>query len=149
MLDLNKLEKELNSISEDTDKESLMDFIKTLQLKIKEENRRIKYPFELFGIECGYGWYGLVLPLYFAIQKYNKDKFESEQIHIDQIKEKFGELRFYISNAPEEFQDWASRIEDESYKVCEFCGSTTDVTTEGRGWITTQCKQCRNKKNHN
>lgn len=149
MLDLNKLEKELNSISEDTDKESLMDFIKTLQLKIKEENRRIKYPFELFGIECGYGWYGLVLPLYFAIQKYNKDKFESEQIHIDQIKEKFGGLRFYISNAPEEFRDWASRIGDESYKVCEFCGSTTDVTTEGRGWITTQCKQCRNKKNHN
>lgn len=146
MLDLNKLEKELNSISEDTDKESLMDFIKTLQLKIKEENRRIKYPFELFGIECGYGWYGLVLPLYFAIQKYNKDKFESEQIHIDQIKEKFGGLRFYISNAPEEFRDWASRIEGESYKVCEFCGSTTDVTTEGRGWITTQCKQCRNKK---
>lgn len=143
MLDLNKLEKELDSISEDTDKESLMDFIKTLQLKIKEENRRIKYPFELFGIECGYGWYGLILPLYFAIQKYNKDKPEEEQIHIDQIKEKFGGLRFYISNAPEKFLDWASRIEDESYKVCEFCGSVTDVTTKGRGWITTQCKRCR------
>ena len=82
MLDLNKLEKELNSISEDTDKESLMDFIKTLQLKIKEENRRIKYPFELFGIECGYGWYGLVLPLYFAIQKYNKENFGIGQVEL-------------------------------------------------------------------
>lgn len=149
MLNLVKLKEKLDSISEEVDKETLLKLIEELSSKFKEEIERIKDPFELFGIECGYGWYGLILPLYFAIQDYNDNKPEEDQIHIDQIKEKFGELRFYISNAPEEFQDWASRIEDESYKVCEFCGSTTDVTTEGRGWITTQCKQCRNKKNHN
>ena len=31
-------------------------------------------------------------------------------------------------------------------KVCELCGSPIDVTTEGRSWVTTQCKKCRTKK---
>lgn len=34
---------------------------------------------------------------------------------------------------------WAER---NSYIVCEICGSTVDVTTEG-GWVTTYCAKCR------
>lgn len=145
MLDLSKLEKELDAALELETKESLSEFLNNLRENIKKENRRIKHPFELFGIECGYGWYGLILPLYNAIQKYNSDKEENDKICINQIKEKFGGLRFYISHGPKEFYDWIYRIERESYKVCEVCGSITDVTTEGRSWITTQCKQCRNR----
>lgn len=147
MLNLAKLKEKLDSIPEEVDKETLLKLIEELSIKFKEEIHRIKYPFELFGIECSYGWYGLILPLYFAIQEYNDNKPEEERIYIDQIKEKFGGLRFYISNAPKEYQDWADRIEEESYKVCETCGSVTNVTTKGRNWITTQCDKCRNKSN--
>lgn len=148
MLLLEKLDKILDAESlEEETKESLVEFLKELRDEVEKEDRRIKYPFELFGIECGYGWYGLILPIYMKITKYNKNKPENEQIHIDQIKEKFGGLRFYISNAPREFYDMIDEAEELSYKVCELCGSPIDVTTEGRSWVTTQCKKCRTKKN--
>ena len=145
MINLNKLEEELDIALKLETKDFLLEFLRNLQREVKEENRRIKHPFELFGIECGYGWYGLILPLCRKIERYNIGKEEDDKIRIYQIKEKFGGLRFYISHGPKEFYDWIDRIEDESYKVCEICGSVRDVTTEGDGWVTTLCKQCRDK----
>lgn len=148
MINLNDVKLEIDNIlSKDGTKEEIITGLSDLKSKVEESSNRLMHPFELFGIECGYGWYGLVLPLYVAIQRYNRDKPEEERINIDQIKEKWGGLRFYISRAPEEFYDWVDRIEEESYKICEICGTTTDVTTEGKGWISTLCKQCRNQKN--
>jgi hypothetical protein len=70
---------------------------------------------------------------------------------VDQIKEKFGGLRFYLTaNAiPEPHREAASaRISQamqESYKTCEQCGTTEQVTTgpsPGRSWIDTLCTGC-------
>jgi hypothetical protein len=70
---------------------------------------------------------------------------------VDQIKEKFGGLRFYLTPhaIPEMHREAASaRISQamqESYKTCEQCGTTEQVTTgysPGRSWIDTLCTGC-------
>jgi len=39
--------------------------------KDAEKETTVKSPWELFGIDVGYGWYGLVLPIINAIKRYN------------------------------------------------------------------------------
>ena len=72
---------------------------------------------------------------------------------VNQIKEKFGGLRFYadLSTLPMSNQDIAfaliNQAENLSLKRCEDCGSEDHVSTrplEGKSWIRTLCQQCRN-----
>ena len=51
----------------------------------------LKTPWELFGVECGEGWFSLIEPILQYIQSYNKDKAEKYQIVLYQIKEKWAE----------------------------------------------------------
>lgn len=78
---------------------------------------------------------------------------------VGQVKEKFGGLRYYISRFTPEMGDrWDVRqtaaeliraAEERSFGVCEKCGTTEGVTTEGVrpqdkwSWIKTLCKTCR------
>lgn len=64
---------------------------------------------------------------------------------ICQVKEKFGGLRFYANDVPDGGLEIISRYEDLSYKTCETCGSTENIT-QTKGWITTICQTCLNKK---
>lgn len=102
-------------------------------------------PYDEFGCEHGPGWYGLVYPIIFDIEEYNKthpDK--SQQIEIFQIKEKFGGLRIYLDNAPEYVKEKVRKAEELSKKICEVCGSPIDVVTYSKnGWIRTRCKDCK------
>lgn len=92
-----------------------------------------------FGFECGDGWFDLLWKLCEDIEKENPD----EDFLIEQIKEKFGGLRFYTSGANNNsIYDLIDKAEQQSYKVCENCGSTENVTSEG-SWIKTLCKKCR------
>lgn len=93
-------------------------------------------PADLFGIECGEGWAKLYNPLIIICQFTGSG--------IAQIKEKFGGLRFYIHSGPEWLYDLIETAENQSYHVCEQCGSTNDVSTEGPGWIQTLCGDCKN-----
>ena len=114
----------------------------------KDEDGFTEYiptPYELFGIECGDGWKGLIEPIMEYINNYNKDKKEEDKIIIFQIKEKFGGLRFYVDHGNEELHDMIDKAEEESYKVCEFCGSKEDVGQTANGWITTLCHNCVKK----
>ena len=63
--------------------------------------------------------------------------------HVHQVKEKFGGLRFYIGGASSEIFDRIGDAEEESMETCEDCGSKEQVTTTGRGWVTTTCDPCR------
>lgn len=104
-------------------------------------------PYEAFGIECEDGWKGLYQPIINYIDQYNNNH-EDSHIYIDQIKEKFGELRFYWSaeNISKEVEDklheMVSVAEEESYKVCEICGSREDVGITVGGWYRTICRKC-------
>lgn len=101
----------------------------------------IKTCYELFGVECGEGWYSLLKPIFNYIDEYNKDKNEEDKIVPLQIKEKFGELRFYANFYTKELEELISQAEYEASQTCEICGSKNDIGFT-IGWITTCCKDC-------
>lgn len=128
-----------------------------------------KMPFVLFGFECGDGWY-VILKRLFSWIKWNVEQNDYPMIIVDQVKEKFGGLRFYYKPLPFDEHKWkrskdyteeerwkwldnysreisgaVSYAESLSYHICERCGSTEDVTTEGVSWLVTRCKKCRDE----
>lgn len=94
-----------------------------------------------FGCEVGDGWFDLIYETCRRIAPLDK----SNKFYFLQIKEKFGGLRLYCAGGNEEIYKITGNAEDESYKICEDCGTRDDVTSEG-GWIVTLCGKCRNKK---
>lgn len=104
-------------------------------------------PFELFGIECGHGWDSLIKPLFDWIENYNKEH-EDDPIVVQQVKEKFGGLRFYVSYAPDELHRMILKAEGDSYGICEECGTTKDVG-HTCGWIKTVCRKCLQEELNN
>ncbi len=67
-------------------------------------------------------------------------------IYIEQIKEKYGQLRFYC-NAHQEVQDIINDYSTLSENICIVCGKP-DVPMLDTGWISPVCKECfeRNQK---
>lgn len=92
-------------------------------------------------IECGDGWFGLIYKICDYINKFDKD-IECQAV---QIKEKFGGLRFYVAKAPTAVYNFIDMFERFSFYVCEECGTTINVTTDGKSWVKTLCDKCRNK----
>ena len=108
----------------------------------------------VFGFECGDGWFMLLDELSAAIKchvdNYNRNKPDDEeplQVKAQQVKEKFGGLRFYVGGADNYVHGLIDMAERMSYKICEICGSTEDVQTCDGRWISYWCKTCREKKN--
>lgn len=88
-----------------------------------------------FGCEHGDGWYWLIDNLLEFI------KASKQEVKVDQIKEKFGGLRFYYSGGDLRIDGAVSLAEIMSYNICENCGSTDDVS-QTTGWIKSLCKKC-------
>ena len=100
-------------------------------------------PYELFGIECGKGWNKLIIPILDYIDLYNSG--HDDKIEILQIKEKFGGLRIYTSFSTPELDQLIDDAEEQSFKTCEYCGSTENVS-QTTGWIKTLCSKCMKEK---
>ncbi len=103
---------------------------------------KLKTPFELFNVECGKGWDGLLKPIFDYIERYNNE--HEEKIEIIQVKEKFGGLRFYTNFTNEELESLIKEAESKSFMTCEICGSTNNIG-HTLGWITTCCEDCVKK----
>lgn len=86
-----------------------------------------------FGFECGDGWHDIILDM---LEKLND---LDEEVHIRQIKEKFGTLRVYISG-PEVAHGIVEKAELKSAKVCEMCGEKGSL--RGKAWVYTMCDKC-------
>jgi len=80
--------------------------------------------------QVGPGWGELVEAIYNRLPA---------DAHIDQIKEKFGGLRFYVS-ADSETLDFIDEMEAKSLTICEHCGKP-GKPRDG-GWILTLCDEC-------
>jgi len=102
-----------------------------------ENNDAPKHPFELFGIEHGYGWYGLTLPIIEEIRRYN-EKYPDSKIYINQIKEKWGRLEIYTSGEPDYLHKMILKAGYESERTCEICGAKGKCT-KINGWYMTLC----------
>jgi hypothetical protein len=101
-----------------------------------------------WGFECGDGWFPILNQLMSNIQHHidwNNSNFEKgytqykqvPQVTLDQVKEKFGTLRFYYSGGDDYISGLVSMAESMSGITCEECGKP-GTSTSG-GWIKTVC----------
>lgn len=102
----------------------------------------------------GKGWSKILNELYDAVE-YLEKTYPGTEIYIEQIKEKFGGLRFYYSanvakevpqvvwNMFERLTGWA---EASSISTCEQCGEWGERRNDG--WILTLCSKCYKLRSH-
>jgi len=91
---------------------------------------------------CPYGWMGLVIEL---------DAKLAEIVPyytIQQIKEKFAGLRYYVDiplhgdgSTRNIAYDLISEYEERSYSICDMCGSTEGKEHNISGWMRTLCSK--------
>jgi hypothetical protein len=94
-----------------------------------------------FGIECGDGWFELLRELCFGIHA-ELDKANYPEFTIDQVKEKFGTLRFYYSGYhSEEIDNLIHKAEACSALTCEHCGRPGKLSNDG--WVKVRCQECK------
>ena len=62
------------------------------------------------------------------------------QVTLDQVKEKFGTLRFYYSGGDDYIDGLVSMAESMSGVTCEECGNPGEC--KGAGWVRTVCEPC-------
>lgn len=97
------------------------------------------------GMGCGSylmdGWRELIIQLDEDIARLDPD------YKVDQIKEKFGGLRYYITisnegvskEVSEEVYALINIAEDRSMELCDICGKVGTRATQSRGYIATRC----------
>jgi hypothetical protein len=66
------------------------------------------------------------------------------QVTLDQVKEKFGTLRFYYTGGDDYISGLVSMAESMSGCTCESCGNPGKQTSGG--WIKTICEPCEAKR---
>jgi hypothetical protein len=111
-----------------------------------------------WGFSCSGGWFFLINYLCHRIQrhidghnewveKYAKKENPIPQVVVQQVKEKFGGLRFYYSGGDEKIAGMVDLAENMSYHICEKCGVMNGtVTVNGGTWIRALCPNCRDPK---
>lgn len=103
-------------------------------------HRTPNHALAMFGFECGDGWYNLLFNLLTDIENYFKTQPRDvvDSFSVQQIKEKFGTLRFYYSG-DSEIEKFVSIAEDASGVTCELCGEKGKM--RGGGWMSVKCHQ--------
>lgn len=93
-----------------------------------------------FGFECNDGWFDLILDLSKKLTELIEALPESEREHIYamQVKEKYGELCFYMTSATNEMWDLIEEAEKKSTTICEICGQPGERYSH-YGWYSTMC----------
>lgn len=90
---------------------------------------------------CPVGWEDLVEKLHQDIYVIKPD------YKIDQIKEKFGGLRYYIDTYDnDEIQRLIEEAEEKSYTICMYCGSGEGIIRKDN-WIEVSCYECYGNSN--
>jgi hypothetical protein len=118
---------------------------------MKEE--KIPEPIELFGYECGKGWYPLIEEAQKIVDEWNElhkdglDTWGGYKLEFVQVKEKWGELCIYLNFYPDKLYDKLLELSERSRHICEECGETEGATLENtHGWYMTLCPECRAKE---
>ena len=88
-----------------------------------------------WGLTCGKGWFLLINELCSKL---------SEHAVAEQVKEKLGGLRFYLSGTEEDHQT-EMEYEGKSFEICETCGEPAELKNES-GWLRTICDECDKKR---
>ncbi len=94
-----------------------------------------------WGFECSDGWYNIIFTLCSLIQIHQKSqKSDYKPVVVQQVKEKFGTLRFYYTGGDDIIFGMVAYAEAISGMTCEVCGDrgTTDWK---RSWVRTVCSK--------
>jgi hypothetical protein len=96
------------------------------------------------GFAVGEGWWPIIESLCANIQSHTdwwntnrKERPVVEQVVVEQIKEKFGGLRFYYEGGDDQISGMVRMAESWAGHSCETCGAPG--TSGGSGWIKTLC----------
>ena len=116
---------------------------KTYPKMMVNRNKDMKETCMCWGFECGDGWFPILNQLMGNIQHHidwkNRESEVVPQVTLDQVKEKFGTLRFYYQGGDDYISGLVSMAESMSGVLCETCGKP-GTSTRG-GWIKTACKE--------
>lgn len=100
-----------------------------------------------FYMECQTGWDQLIYDLSSKLEplakKYNLENKDDEYfspIYAESCKEKYGTLRYSLSNFTEEMYKIVNEYEALSRKTCEFCGKPGEL--KNTSWISCYCPEC-------
>lgn len=111
-------------------------------------------PMDFFwGCEHEAGWFNIVDSLCKEIVRHidwkHRDTPKDERPYplIQQVKEKFGSLRFYVDREDSEISAMISLAEEMSSRTCEVCGCP-GTTRPGR-WIKTLCDKHAEERGYN
>jgi hypothetical protein len=107
-------------------------------------NKNMQETCMCWGFECGDGWFNILDQLMGNIQHHidwkNRKEEVVAQVTLDQVKEKFGTLRFYYSGGDDAIDGMVRMAESMSGVTCEECSAPAQ--THGPGWIRTICEPC-------
>lgn len=92
--------------------------------------------------ECHDGWFPLIWRLSAHLEELIAQMPEPEQeaYFAMQVKEKWGQLRFYLSTETDEMFQAIEAALRESEQICELCGASGTVLCDG-GWFMTRCPE--------
>ena len=124
--------------------------------KVKQRESAIKY--NEMVTQCQAGNFELFEAEHLNLSQEYKDKRLGEiiaggyrklsevipQVTLDQVKEKFGTLRFYYTGGDDVIDGMVRMAEAMSGITCESCGNPGERT--GGGWIKTICEPCEDKR---
>lgn len=135
-------------------------------LLFKNRNAPMSETCMCWGFDHSNGWYQIINNLCANIQnhidwshksnawdlKWNQEHPEEPrpvrdivpQVVVDQVKEKFGTLRFYYSGGDDTIDGMVRMAESMSAVMCEECGNPG--TQNSRGWIKTLCETHRQER---
>lgn len=117
-----------------------------------------------FGLEVGDGWYQLIEDMCGEIAAVYEAEGAAVDLVVDQVKEKYGTLRFYYHHkgpriaghasdcppGPSELQQKVERIvdgyEEKSACICEDCGKPGSLRTD-LDWMLTLCDEHYHARN--
>ena len=95
-------------------------------------------------IHCGYGLYGLVMPIVVVAFEYNKANPDNPYKPLFEAKE--GKLYLGQGRAPACLEEIIHRAQDASGKICERCGCRGKLQKCNDGFHRTLCPACKNKE---
>lgn len=103
-----------------------------------------------YGFSCGDGWFDLIDE---CARKLEQEIYATYEVDVSkcvpfatQVKEKFGKLRFYMSNQTHEMSRIIGIAEEKSGRTCEWCGKDGHDNHPGSHWIRTLCDGCAAKR---
>ncbi len=99
-------------------------------------------------IACHDGWFKLIKELSENIQKEltKLDINLKKDFYVEQIKEKFGGLRFYVNFIPSnKISELIKIAEEKSYTICEDCGKKGKLRGD-LPWVLTLCDECYSRR---